>query len=64
MSMLETKQDLESGTVIHVGDGKGVSALEGALSKLSLFDGFRLHMKWAQKKRPELGRWRIQWWSI
>ena len=25
--------------------------------------GFRLYMKWAQKKRPELGRWRIRWWS-
>ena len=28
-------RDLESGAVIHVGDGKGVSALEGALSKLN-----------------------------
>ena len=28
-------RDLESGAVIHVGDGKGISALEGALSKLS-----------------------------
>ncbi|MPM46951.1 ISL3 family transposase ISArch13 [bioreactor metagenome] len=27
-------RDLESGTVIHVGDGKGVSALAGALKKL------------------------------
>ena len=28
-------RDLESGAVIHVGNGKGVSALEGALSKLN-----------------------------
>ena len=28
-------RDLESGAVIHVGDGKGVSALEGALCKLT-----------------------------
>ena len=28
-------RDLESGAVIHVGEGKGVSALEGALNKLS-----------------------------
>ena len=28
-------RDLESGSVIHVGDGKGISALEGALCKLS-----------------------------
>jgi hypothetical protein len=28
-------RDLESGAVIHVGNGKGVSALDGALSKLS-----------------------------
>ena len=28
-------RDLERGAVIHVGDGKGVSALEGALSKLN-----------------------------
>ena len=28
-------RDLESGAVIHVGDGKGVSALDGALSKLN-----------------------------
>ena len=28
-------RDLESGAIIHVGDGKGVSALEGALSKLN-----------------------------
>ena len=28
-------RDLESGSVIHVGDGKDISALEGALSKSS-----------------------------
>lgn len=27
-------RDLESGAVIHVGDGKGISALAGALKKL------------------------------
>ena len=26
--------------------------------------GFRLYMKWVQKKRPELGRWRIRWWRV
>jgi transposase len=32
---LTVVRDLESGAVIHVGDGKGVSALEGALCKLT-----------------------------
>lgn len=32
---LTVVRDLESGAVIHVGDGKGVSALEGALCKLA-----------------------------
>ena len=34
-SYLTIIRDLESGAVIHVGNGKGVSALDGALSKLS-----------------------------
>ena len=34
-SFLTIVQDLESGAVIHAGDGKGVAALEGALSKLN-----------------------------
>ena len=34
-SFLTIVRDLESGAVIHVGDGKGVAALEGALSKLN-----------------------------
>jgi transposase len=34
-SFLTIIRDLESGAVIHVGNGKGVSAFEGALSKLS-----------------------------
>ena len=32
---LTVVRDLESESVIHVGDGKGISALEGALSKIS-----------------------------
>ena len=34
-SYLTIVRDLETGAVIHVGNGKGVSALDGALSKLS-----------------------------
>ena len=34
-AFLTIVRDLESGAVIHVGEGKGVSALEGALSKLN-----------------------------
>ena len=34
-SFLTIVRDLESGAVIHVGDGKGITALEGALSKLN-----------------------------
>ena len=34
-AFLTIVRDLESGAVIHVGNGKGVSALEGALSKLN-----------------------------
>ena len=34
-SYLTIIRDLETGAVIHVGNGKGVSALDGALSKLS-----------------------------
>ena len=34
-SFLTIVRDLESGAVIHVGEGKGITALEGALSKLN-----------------------------
>ena len=53
-------RDLESGAVIHVGDGKGVSALEGALSKLNAsilqvvaIDMANAHSSWFKERFPQ-----------
>ena len=53
-------QDLESGSVIHIGDGKGISALEGALSKFSAsklqivsMDMANAYFSWGAKHFPQ-----------
>ena len=53
-------RDLESGAVIHVGGGKGVSALEGALSKLNAsklqvvaMDMANAYSSWFKERFPQ-----------
>ena len=53
-------RDLESGAVIHSGDGKGVSALEGALSKLNAsklqviaMDMANAYSSWFKERFPQ-----------
>ena len=54
-------QDLQSGAVIHVGEGKGVSALSGALNKLKLsklkivtMDMVNAYYSWIHQEFPNV----------